>query len=179
MVAAHRALRLGYGLPVHEALFKRISKKNPELKGKDIESARKSCEKFKHKPVSIFNFVEGTRFTEQKRRHQNSPYKRLLKPKGGGAALVLYALGNYLNRIINVTIVYPDGIPGLWDYFCGRVHRIIVEITTRPVSQDMVGSYYTDDAFKQRFQDWLNRLWEEKDAAIETILAKQSTQLRT
>jgi len=82
-------------------------------------------------------------------------------------------------RIINVTIVYPDGIPGLWDFFCGRVERIIVEVTTRLVTKDMIGNYYSDDQFKQRFQEWLNRLWEEKDNAIEAILSKQSPHLRT
>jgi hypothetical protein len=37
----------------------------------------------------------------------------------------------------------------------------------------------TTNEFKQRFQERLNRLWEEKDIAIEAILAKQSTHLRT
>ena len=41
-------------------------KKNPKLKGKDIETTRKACEKFKTMPVSIVNFVEGTRFTSDK-----------------------------------------------------------------------------------------------------------------
>ena len=36
--------------------------KHPHLKGKDLESTRQACEKFRYKPVSIMNFVEGTRF---------------------------------------------------------------------------------------------------------------------
>lgn len=49
-------------------------KKNPALRGKDMETTRKACEKFKEMPVSIVNFVEGTRFTPQKHQRQNSPF---------------------------------------------------------------------------------------------------------
>ncbi|MDD8061011.1 acyltransferase, partial [Shewanella metallivivens] len=61
-------------------------RKNPKLKGKDIEITRKACEKFKTKPVSIMNFVEGTRFTQAKHDKQQSTFKHLLKPKAGGMA---------------------------------------------------------------------------------------------
>jgi 1-acyl-sn-glycerol-3-phosphate acyltransferase len=51
--------------------MKRYSKKflaaNPHLKGKDLDRTKKACEKFKHTPVSVMNFVEGTRFTPGKK----------------------------------------------------------------------------------------------------------------
>ncbi|MFT6977024.1 MAG: 1-acyl-sn-glycerol-3-phosphate acyltransferase, partial [Shewanella psychromarinicola] len=53
-------------------------RKNPKLKGKDIEITRKACEKFKTKPVSIMNFVEGTRFSVAKHDKQNSAFQHLL-----------------------------------------------------------------------------------------------------
>ena len=46
-------------------------KKNPKLRGKDLETTRKACEKFKEMPVSVVNFVEGTRFTAEKHQRQN------------------------------------------------------------------------------------------------------------
>ena len=55
--------------------------KNPHLKGKDMETTRKACEKFRSKPVSIMNFVEGTRFTKAKDAMQASPLNLLLKLK--------------------------------------------------------------------------------------------------
>src|SRR5690606_9757768 len=55
--------------------------KNPELGRRDIETTRKACEKFRDIPVSIMNFVEGTRFTEAKHAQQASPFRHLLKPK--------------------------------------------------------------------------------------------------
>lgn len=53
--------------------------KYPHLKGKDIEITKKACQKYKDLPVSIMNFVEGTRFTPEKHKKQESPYKNLLK----------------------------------------------------------------------------------------------------
>lgn len=86
-------------------------KNNPKFKGKDIEITRKACEKFKATPISIMNFVEGTRFTPEKHRRQNSPYRHLLKPKSGGIAFVLSAMGEKLNTLLDVTIVYPQRSP--------------------------------------------------------------------
>ncbi len=40
-------------------------KKHPEKRGKDFESTRKACEKFKHSPVAVMNYVEGTRFSKE------------------------------------------------------------------------------------------------------------------
>ena len=82
--------------------MKRYSKafleKNPHLIGKDVEATRKACEKFKFSPISIMNFVEGTRYTEEKHEKQKSPYTHLLKPKAGGVAFVItmYLTGNKL-----------------------------------------------------------------------------------
>ena len=47
--------------------MKRYSKafldRNPHLKGKDLEITRQACEKFQGIPVTVVNFLEGTRFT--------------------------------------------------------------------------------------------------------------------
>ena len=86
-------------------------KKNPHLKGKDMETTRKACEKFKYKPVSVMNFVEGTRFTKQKHTKQQSPYRHLLKPKAGGIGFVMTAMGEQLNKVLDVTLYYPDKTP--------------------------------------------------------------------
>lgn len=67
--------------------------KNPALKGKDMETTRRACEKFKDLPVMVLNFLEGTRFTEKKHAAQSSPYQHLLKPKSGGFAFATSAFG--------------------------------------------------------------------------------------
>ena len=157
--------------------MKRYSKeflaKNPHLKGKDLESTRKACEKFKSMPVSVMSFVEGTRLTSQKHNNQQSPYKHLLRPKAGGTALVLDALGKQLQTILNVTIYYPQGIKAIWQFFCGEVKEVVVMIEKLPITEEIIGDYFMDPEFKSRFQKWLNGLWEKKDATL-THLAQNN-----
>ncbi|KPA19624.1 acyltransferase [Candidatus Magnetomorum sp. HK-1] len=98
----------GLDYPFMKRYPKSLIKKKPHLKGKDIEITRRACNKFKDKPVSIMNFVEGTRFTAEKHAQQSSPYSNLLRPKSGGIAFVLAAMGEQIENILNVTIVYPE-----------------------------------------------------------------------
>jgi len=148
--------------------------KNPHLKGKDIEMTRRSCEKFKDKPASIMNFVEGTRFTKEKHRRQNSPFKHLLKPRSGGIAFVLSAMGDYIRKVIDVAIVYPDGAEGIWGFLCSCRTRIHVHVDVFPIDPWLRGDYFEDEAFKGRFQGWLNGLWRKKNRRIEEILSKDT-----
>ncbi len=146
--------------------------KRPELKGKDTEATRAACEKFRYTPVTIFNFMEGTRFTPEKHSRQNSPYKNLLKPKAGGTAFVFGAMGEMIHTMLDVTIVYPDGCPGIWDYLCGRVNRIIVDVRTREVPERFLGMDYENNRqLRADFQRWVSELWAEKDERIEALKA--------
>ena len=141
-------------------------KKHPQLKGKDIETTRKACDKFKHKPVSVMNFLEGTRYTEQKHLKQKSPFNYLLKPKAGGIAFVLEAMGGHLTKIVNGTIHYPGGIPDFFSFISGKVAKINVSIETIEIDKSIIGDYFNDDNFKLSFQQWVNQLWLDKDATI-------------
>ena len=149
---------------------RKFLEKNPHLKGKDLESTRKACEKFKALPISIMNFVEGTRFTPAKHGAQKSPYQHLLKPRAGGVAFVLGAMGENLNAIIDVTIVYPQGADNFWGFISGRVKKIIVDVKTMPVPGQMVGDFFNDASFRDHFCQWLNGLWQQKDLRIQKIL---------
>ena len=144
-------------------------KKNPHLRGKDLETTRKACERFKHKPVSVMSFIEGTRFTETKHQKQNSPFKHLLKPKAGGVAFVLDAMGEYLTTIVDVTIYYPEGIPSFGDFLCGRIKQVHIEINTREIDKELSGDYMNDRAHKIAFQKWLTQFWHEKDARLDAM----------
>lgn len=141
-------------------------KKHPHLKGKDLETTRKACEKFKTLPISVMNFPEGTRFTPEKHDQQQSPFTHLLKPKAGGTSFVLSAMGDYLTAILNVTITYPQENKSYWDFMCGRLTEIIVRVEVLPIPQDLIGDYSEDAAFRARFQDWINTLWAEKDRQL-------------
>ena len=44
--------------------------RNPQKRGQDLHTTRRSCAKFKHIPTTVVNYVEGTRFTDQKTRQE-------------------------------------------------------------------------------------------------------------
>ena len=145
--------------------------KHPELRGKDLETTRKACEKFRLAPMSIINFLEGTRFTEEKRVSRKSPYRNLLLPKAGGIAFVLSALGDRLTSFVDVTIAYPDGVPGFWDVLSRGLDRIVVRVRSVPIPPDLVGGDYIGDAaYRERVQAWVREMWERKDAEIDGLL---------
>ena len=146
-------------------------KKHPEMRARDQETTRKACAKFAQIPTSVMNFLEGTRFTPAKHARQQSPYQHLLKPKAGGIALALNAMGDKFRSILDVTIVYPDGAPTFWHFLCGRVKRIVVRVQSVPVPRDLAtGDYAGDPAVREAFQKWVQQLWLAKDAQIAGLL---------
>lgn len=147
--------------------------KYPHLKGKDIETTRQACEKFQTIPVSVMNFVEGTRFTLRKHQQQASEFANLLKPKAGGIAFVLQAMGKQLDQLLDVTICYPQGIPTFWQYISGQVKRIDVHVKLRKIEQSWRGDYVNDAEFRQFFQQQLNQLWQEKQQLLALQQPKQ------
>ena len=143
----------------------------PELAGKDLETARKSCEKYIGVPVTVLNYLEGTRYSALKAERQNSPYKHLLKPKTGGLAFAASAMGPEVNTLLDMTIVYTDGAKGFWDLMCGRHRKIVVEVKTRTIPDNWyVHDYQGDPEFRREAQRWVADLWSEKDALIEREL---------
>jgi 1-acyl-sn-glycerol-3-phosphate acyltransferase len=145
--------------------------RNPELGKRDVEATRRACEKFRDIPVAVMNFVEGTRFTPAKHASQASPYAHLLKPKSGGVAFVLDAMGQGLHSILDVSIAYPAGRPSMMDLMANRIPVIRVKVRQRPIPAELMdGNYQDDRAFRARFQQWMNGLWQEKDADLERLL---------
>jgi 1-acyl-sn-glycerol-3-phosphate acyltransferase len=155
--------------PFMKRFSREFLKKNPHMKGKDIEATRKACEKFRKSPISIVNYVEGTRFKSEKHKKQDSPYKNLLKPRAGGVGFVISSMGELIKNILDVTIVYPDRF-GIWDFMCNRVKEIRVNVDIIPLTGPLKGDYVDDENFKASFQNWLNELWIAKDRRIEEML---------
>lgn len=156
--------------PFVKRYTKSYLQKKPHLKGKDLEITRKACRKFKKMPVSIMNFVEGTRFTNEKHRRQQSPYSHLLQPKAGGIAFVLGSMGEQIHRVLDVTIVYPDGVTSFWALLCGKIREIKVHVRSLPVSPEILGDYANDGRFRAGLQRWLNNIWAEKNRYIEEMM---------
>ena len=155
--------------------LKRYSKtqlrKNPALARRDLDTARRACQKFSLVPTSVMVFAEGTRLTEAKRVSQSSPYRHLLKPRAGAPAMTLNAMGGRFRSMVDATIVYPDGVPSFWDLACGRTGRIIVRIHQAPIPADFcTGDYTGDKAFRSAFHKWLADQWDAKDAEIARLM---------
>jgi len=166
----------GLDYPFMKRYSKAFLEKHPELKGKDLEITKAACELFKRQPVTVVNYLEGTRFTEAKRQEQQSPYRYLLKPKAGGVAFVLAALGEQLDALLDVTIVYPGNkAPGFWELLNGSINRVIIDIRVRELDPGLwAGDYENDPEFRQTVQAWVNQLWVEKDQRIELLRQEMS-----
>lgn len=141
-------------------------KKNPQLKGKDIETTKNACRRMRELPTVLINFSEGTRFTKKKKESQQSPFQYLLKPRAGGVAVVLHELNENITGILNVVITYTPKVPSFWDFACGRFGKIIVRYEVLPVTPDLIGDYDNDRNFRPHLQQWFNTLWERNDQLI-------------
>ena len=148
--------------------------KNPVLRGKDLENARRACEKLKHIPVSMMTFPEGTRFTKAKWEKQDSPFEHLLRPRFGAIGQILYSFDDALDGLIDVTVIYPDGAPGTWQYLSGQVKKIVVRIQLKSIGDDMRGRDFRADAIaKKQLKEWVNGIWEEKERYITYALSNK------
>ena len=151
-----------------------LLRKKPHLKGGDIKATRKACAKFKDRPASIMNFVEGTRFTSEKHAAQHSPYRHLLMPRSGGISYVLSAMGENMQKVIDVTIVYPDGVENAWTFLSSPKSRIMVRIEVLLIDQNLRGQDPDDPEYRDRFNKWLNTLWAGKDIKISQMMKRMA-----
>ncbi|MCC5852479.1 MAG: acyltransferase [Alkalimonas sp.] len=154
-------------MPFMKRYSKAFLAKHPERQGQDIDSTRRSCEKFRHQPTTIINFVEGTRFSKAKQQLKNSPFQYLLPPKAGGIAFTLASMGEQFDAMLDVTIIYPDNPKHIvLAMLSGKLKRVVLQVERLPVTEAMIGDYFGDDAFRQQFQHWLNQRWKRKDQLI-------------
>ncbi len=154
----------GLDMPFMRRYSREYLLKHPELRGKDVETTRAACTKFAHLPTTVINFVEGTRFTTDKARQSRSPFNHLMPPKAAGLSLALAGLGEQFEKIVNVTLDYPDSPDRPFrDLLFGRMRRIRVRIDEIAITPELRGNYVTDKQFKRQFQLWLNDVWLQKD----------------
>lgn len=161
------------GCPFMKRYSSSYLKKHPHKKGKDLLTTQKACKNFNKVPVSITNFIEGSRFSAEKKLTQQSPYKHLLKPKAGGIAFVLNAMDQKVNTLIDVTIIYPQGRNSLWDFLCHRVNKIRVHINTVNVPSKFIQANY-GNLLTEEFKQWVNEYWQQKDQLIETLSSERT-----
>lgn len=145
--------------------------RHPEKRGEDLATTRLACRRYRHLPVTVANFVEGTRFTREKQENQSSPYRHLLRPRTGGIAFALASLGDQLDAIYDVTIAYPGHDITFWDFVTDRVPRIVVRCRRIDPPPEFFDEAITRPGpERERFKEWLAEIWREKDAVLDTLI---------
>jgi 1-acyl-sn-glycerol-3-phosphate acyltransferase len=146
---------------------------HPEKRGRDLETTRKACQRYQHIPVTVANFLEGTRYTREKYEDQQSPYRHLLRPRMGGLGFVLASLGDQLDAVLDVTLVYPHRDVTMLDFVMNRIPWIVVHARRIEVPREFLSAEITEAGpARERFKVWVDELWRAKDEAIDRILLK-------
>jgi 1-acyl-sn-glycerol-3-phosphate acyltransferase len=148
--------------------------RNPALATQDLETTRKACAVYKESPVTVINFLEGTRFTPAKKAKTKSPYTHLLGPKYGGLSASLNAMGEQFEGMVNVTIAYgPSEGNTTWSWLCGKQPNMQVHVEILPIPKDMIaGDFRSDLEFKNRFKSWIGDIWTANDQRLAQLKQK-------
>jgi hypothetical protein len=82
-------------------------------------------------------------------------------------------LGDKFHSFLNITIVYPKGVPTFWDFLCGRLKKVVVHVEEIEIpEQILAGDYESDKRFRSEFHQWIGAIWEAKDQLITRLLAE-------
>jgi 1-acyl-sn-glycerol-3-phosphate acyltransferase len=163
------------GFPFMRRYSPEYLQQHPEKRGRDLETTRIACRRFKHLPVTILNYVEGTRFSREKHEDQASPYRHLLRPRVGGIGFVLASLSEQLDAFYDVTIIYPTRDVSMWDFARNRVPWIRVIARRIDVPEEFRSDAITERGpAREHFKQWVEQIWREKDERIGQVLHARS-----
>lgn len=166
------------GFPMMKRHSKAKIAKNPELRNRDLDEARKACEQLMNNPFTLLNYLEGTRFTKEKHQQQQSPYTNLLKPKAGGLALALKILGEQIDALMDMTIVYEDSAPSYSEFWLGETKKIYIHVRKIELPDWVIrGSYEEQEDYRQKFQAWVDEIWQQKDEIIMQIKTQKTAEI--
>ena len=143
--------------------------KNPNLRLQDYENTIKSCKRLKRAPSTIFSYAEGTRFTQEKHKEQNSSYKNLLEPKIGGLATALSALPES-KYLIDFTLIYKTDQRSAWAFLKGDMADVKILVKKFKIPESLKNKSYLDDnEYRIEFKNWIEDIWSQKDKSIESL----------
>lgn len=156
----------GLDFPIMRRHTKEQIAKDPSLRLKDLETTRRACRRLKEISISLLNFSEGTRFTPAKHQKQQSPYQHLLKPRAGGLAYILNLMGDNVDAVLDITIVYHSPVTFV-KYLMGEVGPIDIDIRQKAIPDTLRNKdYHEDEQFRADIQQWVTAQWELKEKFI-------------
>ena len=93
-------------------------------------------------------------------------------------AYVLSAMGDKLHKLLDITIHYPNGTPSYWDFVCGKVRKINVQVSIFSIeelvkNETFAMDYFDNPAQREKFQLWLTQLWKQKDQELKRLAMSQ------
>ncbi|MBF0442399.1 MAG: acyltransferase [Oligoflexales bacterium] len=117
-------------------------------------------------PFWLVSFLEGTRITRQKlARSQEYARKKGLKilnhlliPRTKGFVASVNALRGKIDAVYDGTIIYPDGVPYLWQFMMGIVPRVHFHVKRYPISEI--------PRIDSEIASWVMKRFEEKDQML-------------
>jgi 1-acyl-sn-glycerol-3-phosphate acyltransferase len=146
---------------------------HPEKRGRDLETTRIACRRYRGIPVGILNYLEGTRFAREKHAEQQSPYKHLLRPRVGGIAFVLASFSEQLDALYDITVAYPKRDVTILDFVMNRLPWVALNARRIEVPAEFRTDAITQPGpEREHFKAWVEQLWREKDELIERILTE-------
>jgi 1-acyl-sn-glycerol-3-phosphate acyltransferase len=155
------------GFPFMRRYSAEYLREHPEKRGRDLETTRNACRRFRHLPVTIINFVEGTRFSAEKHEEQDSPYRYLLRPRVGGVGFVLASLAEEIDALYDLTIIYPRRNVTMWDFATNKLPWIRIIGRRIDVPEELRSDAITEPGpAREHFKQWVDRIWREKDQQI-------------
>ncbi len=154
------------GFPYVRRLPREQIAADPSLAALDRDATLDACRGFRDHPTSVLAFLEGTRFTAAKHAAQEAPrFEHLLNPKLGGASYVVSALSDRMDAVLDVTLIYPEGVPTFWSLLQGECPRVEVLVERHPLP-DAVRAADTPEAVREALRPWVNDLWQAKDRRL-------------
>lgn len=138
---------------------------DPSLADLDRRATLDACLDFRHRPTAVLSFLEGSRFTPAKRAAQPARFEHLLNPKLGGVSQVVDALKDRLHRVLDVTVVYRDGVPSFWALLQGRCRDVDVLIQCHELPGTVTAARDAAEV-RERLAPWIESLWQNKDARL-------------
>ena len=134
----------------------------------DIINLQHSFHLLKSLGNSLIIFPEGTRFSLQKKCQYDSHYQYLLNPRLRGLAESLYALEDYIDGLVDITIVYSGVGASLASLLTGKITRIYLHIRSIELDESFFGDF-SKPQFKKDFAKKINSFWQDKDNLIDKI----------
>jgi hypothetical protein len=70
------------------------------------------------------------------------------------------------DTMIDVTIIYPRGVPTFTDLMTGKLEEVVVSVRALPIPKELLVNAQGQPASRATMQTWLNEMWQGKDQQI-------------